>query len=117
MSKSIDYYLSKGFDRKTAEYFSNGRRKPVKVFSVEDNKLLITFDNDENRLFDVSPLIKDGTVYSALKDKTIFTHCYIDSNNSVCWDKNPDVNSEEVWSNKIDIGSDTCYLESVPVAK
>ncbi len=115
MSKSVDYYLSKGFDRKAAEYFSNGRRKPVKIIYGEDYKLLITFDNNENRLFDIAPFIKEGTVYSFLRDKTVFNRCYIDSNNSICWDKDSNIDSEKIWSNKIDIGSDTCYLNSVPV--
>ncbi|MGP1438997.1 MAG: hypothetical protein ACTTKH_08005, partial [Treponema sp.] len=79
--------------------------------------LLITFDNDEVRLLDISSLIKEGTVYYPLKNPSIFTKCYIDQNHSICWDKNQEIDSEKLWSNKIDIGSDTCYLESIEIQK
>ena len=117
MPESVEYYLSKGFDKKAAVYFSKGRRKPVKVVPQNCFNLLITFDNNEVRLLDISPLIKEGTVYYTLKNPSIFTKCYIDQNHSICWDKNQEIDSEKVWSNKIDIGSDTCYLESVEIQK
>lgn len=112
MAKSYDYYISKGFDSKAATYFSNGRRRPVKVIPQENKKLLITFDNSEERILDVSSYIKEGTVYYPLKDERLFNNCYIDSDCSICWDKNPDIDNNLDWSNKIDIGADTCYLES-----
>lgn len=117
MPKSVDYYLSKGFDKKAAVYFSNGRKKPVSLVPQKDYKLLITFDNNETRLLDVYPLIKENTVYYCLNDFDVFKRCYIDADNSICWDKDSTVNSEEVWSNKIDIGADTCYMESIETAQ
>ncbi|MDY2839314.1 MAG: DUF2442 domain-containing protein [Treponema sp.] len=115
MGQSYDYYISKGFDSKAAAYFSNGRRKPVKVVPQEQYKILIIFDNSEKRILDISRLIQKGTVYYPLHDKNIFKNCYIDSDYSLCWDKDPDVDSNIVWNNKIDIGSDTCYLDSEEV--
>lgn len=117
MPNTVDYYLSKGFDSKAAQYFAAGRRKPVAVVPKVGNQLLITFDNLENRILDMNPLIKEGTVYSILSNKSIFNKCYIDSEGSICWDKDPAVDSEQVWSNKIDIGADTCYLGSVEYKK
>ncbi len=115
MPQTVEYYLSKGFDEKAAEYFSKGRRKPIKVEPQDTFCLLITFDNFEKRLFDMSSLIKENTVYFVLNDKDLFKRCYIDSNNSICWDKDASVDSEKVWSNKIDLGADTCYMESKTV--
>ena len=115
MPNTVEYYLSKGFDAKAAAYFAKGRRKPVSVIPQESLQLLITFDNAEKRLFNMEPFVKDGTVYSILKNKSVFDRCYIDSNNSICWDKDPDIDSEKVWSNKIDLSADTCYLESEQV--
>ena len=115
MPKTVEYYLSKGFDSKAAEYFASGRRKPVSVIPQDLSKLLITFDNSEKRIFDMSPLIKDGTVYAILHNKAIFERCYIDENNSICWDKDPNIDSEKEWSNKIDLGADTIYLDSIAV--
>ena len=112
MPNTVDYYISKGFDNKTAEYFASGRKKPVNVVPQDSFRLIITFDNNEKRILDMSSYIKKGTVYYILHDKAIFDRCYIDSDGSICWDKDPAIDSEKVWSNKIDIGADNCYLES-----
>lgn len=112
MPNTVEYYISKGFDIKAAEYFASGRKKPINVVPQDSFQLIITFDNNERRVLDMRPYIQKETVYSILNDKTIFNRCYIDSDGSVCWDKNPNVDSEKVWSNKIDIGADNCYLES-----
>ena len=113
MANTYEYYLSKGFDEKAARYFSSGRRKPVKVTPQDNYKLWITFDNDEQRILDFSKYIIEGTVYNQLRNKEIFNNCYIDSDNSICWDKDSTIDSNVTWSNKIDIGADTCYLESI----
>lgn len=115
MPESIEYYLSKDFDKKAAIYFSKGRRKPIKVVPQDGFNLLITFDNDETRLLDISLLIKTGTIYYPLKNLSVFNKYYIDKNHSICWDKNQEIDSKKVWSNKIDIGADTCYLESIEI--
>ena len=62
---------------------------------------------------DFSKYIIEGTVYNQLRNKEIFNNCYIDSDNSICWDKDSTIDSNVTWSNKIDIGADTCYLESI----
>ena len=51
MAKSVEYYLSKGFDRKTAEYFAAGRKTITGVVPNDDFTLTISFDNGEKRLF------------------------------------------------------------------
>lgn len=76
MSESIQYYLSKDFDKKAAVYFSKGRRKPIKVVLQVCFNLLIIFDNDETRLLDISLLIKESTIYYPLKNPSIFMKCY-----------------------------------------
>ena len=50
MGKDIEYYLSKGFDRKMAEYFSNGRKIIVSVIANDDYTLILGFDNGEKRI-------------------------------------------------------------------
>ena len=49
MGKSAEYYLSKGYDPKAAEYFSAGRRRITKVVPNEDFTLTLTFDNGAPR--------------------------------------------------------------------
>lgn len=107
------YHLSKGFDQKAAEYYASGRRKIAAVVPHDDFTLTLTFDDGERRLYDMKPFLKDGTVFKPLKDKTVFRRVYLDENGAVSWDKDPSVDSSKVWSNKIDLCPDTCYMDSV----
>ncbi len=43
----------------------------VKVKPLKDFKLLLTFENDENRIFDVSPYLEIGR-YAELKNVSLF---------------------------------------------
>lgn len=110
-----DYYISKGFDHKTAEYFANGRRTITKVIPTDDFTLIISFDNGEKKLYDLSPFLKPSNIFAPLMDINIFKRVYIDDNNCPSWDIDPNVDSNVVWNNKIDISSDTCYLDSIPI--
>lgn len=114
MPKTVDYYLSRGFDRTTAEYFAAGRKKAVGVRANDDFTLLIDFDNGERRILDVRPLCEQGTVFARLRSLELFRRVYIDEVHSVAWDIDENVDSREVWNNKIDLCSDTCYLDSRP---
>ena len=111
----IEHYISKGCDRRTAEYFSAGRRTIVKATPADDFTLLLEFDNGERRRFDMKPDIQPGTVFAFLADPANFMRAYLDEDHCVCWDKDPAVDSRKVWSNKVDISPDTCYMDGVPV--
>lgn len=115
MTRTIDYYLSKGFDQKTAEYFAGGRKKIVGIVANNDFTLTIRFDNGEQRLYDVVPLLKENTVFEFLNDIENFRRAYVDDQHCIAWDINPDIDSNKVWNNKVDICSDECYMNSVPV--
>jgi len=114
MTKSISYYRSKGFDDKTSAYFASGRKRVVSVSANTDFTLVLKFDNGETRIFDASALITPGSVFAFLSDFTAFRRVYVDENGAVAWDKDPAVDSKSVWSNRVDISSDTCYLDSIP---
>ncbi len=43
---------------------------------------------------------------------SIFRRVYIDDCGCVAWDKDPTVDSNVVWNNKIDLCPDSCYLDS-----
>ena len=43
-----------------------------------------------------------------------FKRVYLDDNNCVSWDKNPQIDSEIEWNNKVDLSSDVCYVDSRP---
>lgn len=115
MPNTIDQYLSKGMDRKTAEYYAGGRHRPVSVIPNADYTLTIVFDNGERRLFNARPLIRTGTVFESLAEWENYCRVYIDDTHAIAWDIDPTIDSSKVWNNKVDICPDTCYLDSTPL--
>jgi len=115
MNKDINYYLSKGFDKKAAEYYVSGRKKIVSVTPNLDLTLTIIFDNDEIRLYDCKPFFINDTVFAPLKLYENFKRVYLDDFNCVSWDIDPEIDSNIVWENKIDLCPDTCYIDSIPI--
>ena len=117
MSKSAEYYLSKGFDRPTALYLASGRKRIVAVKANPDDTLTLDFDNGERRLYDCRYLFHEGSVFMKLKRHDRFQHVYLDDTHAVSWDIDPAIDSNVVWSNKLDLCPDTCYIDSVPIHK
>lgn len=115
MEKTIEYYLSKGLDMKTAEYYASGRKKIIDVVANDNFTLTLSFDNGEKRIYDVAPLLEKGTVFETFLNLEDFKRVYIDDTNCVSWDINPEIDSQIVWNNKVDISSDSCYIDSIPV--
>lgn len=115
MPNSVEYYLSLGCGQAEAEYFASGRKKIVAVRPNEDFTLTLDFDNGERRIYDCKPLLEKGTVFEPFMDYDNFKRVYLDDEHSVAWDIDPSVNSKEVWSNRVDICPDSCYIDSVPV--
>ncbi|MDO5398957.1 MAG: DUF2442 domain-containing protein [bacterium] len=116
MRESIEYYLSKGFDKSMAEYFANGRKTITSVEPQSDYILLLTFDNGEKRLYDMKPVIRKGSVFEKISDIKDFNRVYIDDTHCVAWDIDPGIDSSIVWNNKIDLCPDCCYVDSVPLS-
>ena len=83
MGKSVEFYLSKGYDQKMAEYFAAGRKRITKVVPEENFTLLLTFDNGETRLYDVRPLLETGTVFAPFREWKHFRRVYLDENDCV----------------------------------
>ena len=116
MGKSVDYYLSRGCDQKMAEYFAAGRRRITGVVPNDDYTLTLTFDNGEKRLYNAAPLLQAGTVFAPFRELENFRRVYLDESNCVSWDIDPMVDSSVVWSNKVDLCPDSCYVDSVPLS-
>ena len=113
--RKVQSYLSKGFDRKTAEYFAGGRKRIVSVVANDDFSLRLRFDNGEVRTFNCKPIFEVGTVFAPFRELSNFKRVYLDDCDCVSWDIDPNVDSNEVWSNKVDLCPDSCYMQSVPV--
>lgn len=115
MANNVDFYLSKGLDRKTAEYFANGKKKIVNVVPNDNFTLILSFDNGEKRIYDMQPLLKVNTVFEKIMNIDDFKRVYLDDMHCVSWDIDPNVDSNIVWNNKIDLCPDSCYIDSVPL--
>lgn len=117
MPNTVEYYLSQGFDRPMAEYFASGRKKLVAVTPQKDFSLLLTYENGEKRVLDMKSTLERGGVFTPLREYDNFKRVYIDDCNSVSWDIDPNVDSNVVWNNKVDICPDSCYIDSVPLSE
>lgn len=115
MPNTVEFYLSKGFDKAMAEYYASGRRKITSVKPNEDFTLLLNFDNGEQRIFDVKPLLEKGGVFIPFREYSNFSRVYLDDCNAVSWDIDPNVDSDIVWNNKVDLSPDSCYVDSTPI--
>lgn len=70
------------------------------VKTLNEYKLLLTFENGEVRLFDMSPYLEKG-IFRELKDLSLF--------------KSARVSFDTVeWENEADIDPETLYEDSVP---
>ena len=74
---------------------------PVEVKPLEHYKLLITFDNMEQRLFDVSPYLNDD-FFAPLRNQTIFNSVKI-SPVSIEWLGGIDMCPDELYYNSVKI--------------
>ena len=77
------------------------RPKAVKVVPLENYKLLITFDNEETRIYNVEPLIS-GEWFGQLRDPAFFKSVHI-------------AGLSVEWADGQDICPDDLYYSSVPV--
>lgn len=114
MPHPVEYYLSKGYDLPAAEYYASGRKQLIAVSPNADFTLTLTFTGGERRTLDMKPLLKAGTVFEPFLAWENFRRVYLDTQHCVCWDIDPSLDSETVWSNKVDLCPDACYLDSVP---
>ena len=113
MKGTVDYYLAKGYDRLAAEYFAGGTKRLTGVKANSDFTLLLTYEEREERIYDCKPLLDQGGVYVHLWKYENFARVFIEYG-AVCWDIDPNVDSNEVWNNRIDLCPDSCYIDSIP---
>jgi hypothetical protein len=75
----------------------------IGIKAVEPQKdyvLLLTFENGEQRMFDMKPYLDFGPVFKALKDPDVFKTARV-SFRTVAWDNNADIDPEILYSNSI----------------
>ncbi len=96
MPNTVDYYLSKGFDRPMAEYFARGRKRLAAVAPQRDFTLLLTYEDGEQRVYDMKPLLEKGGVFAQFRDYEEFKRVYLDDCHVVSWDIDPTVDSDVI---------------------
>ncbi len=84
------------------EYFEDGPKKIIKVIPRDDYSLIIYFENNEVRVYDMSDDLYG--VFEILKDKNKFN----------AWDIDKSIDSNIHWNNRIDLCKDAVYINSVP---
>ena len=114
MENNTNFYLSKGFSSKTAEYFASGRKQILSATPNKDFTLTLTFDSGEIRLYDMKPLIRSQTVFSFLEDYQCFSQVYLDEYHAVSWKRPLSGPDDPGPSSKIDLCPDQCYTDSIP---
>lgn len=116
MQRDVAWYISKGLERPWAEYYTNGRRRAVRVVPLPHRVIEILFDNGQVVRYDRAHLIEPKTVFSPLEDDKVFERVRVTEGGSIGWDINPNVDSSHDWSNLIDISADTCYVEGTKLS-
>ena len=101
-------------DKEVKQYFENPR-KIKKVYADESFNLYLTFDNDEERIYNMKNDLEG--VFSVLKDVKKFKSVFIDEFGNVAWDIDDTVDSKKNWKNRIDICKDALYMDSIAVSK
>ena len=75
----------------------------IKAVEPKENyMLLLTFENDEQRLFDMKPYLDFGTVFRALKSPELFNTAHVFAD-TVGWNNNADLDPEMLYSNSLTI--------------
>ena len=77
------------------------RPTAVKVIPLENYKLMVYFDNQEVKEFDVQPCIM-GEWYERLKDPSYFRAVMVDGY-TVCWPEEQDLCPDELYELSIPV--------------
>ena len=72
------------------------------VKPLDGYKLLLTFENGEERIFDMKPYLEKG-IFKELKDKSLFNSVKI-SYDSIEWENEADIDPEMVYEDSVPYG-------------
>ena len=68
------------------------------VVPQDDYQLMLTFENNEKRIFDMKPFLNAGPMYKALSDPVIFKTARV-CFKTVVWVNNADIDPEILYPN------------------
>nr|VFK26070.1 MAG: Protein of unknown function (DUF2442) [Candidatus Kentron sp. MB]VFK31339.1 MAG: Protein of unknown function (DUF2442) [Candidatus Kentron sp. MB]VFK75446.1 MAG: Protein of unknown function (DUF2442) [Candidatus Kentron sp. MB] len=65
---------------------------------LDDHTLIVVFDNDDKRKYDIQPLLSKG-MFEPLKNPTFFKAFRIDNGGyGITWNENIDLSEYELWN-------------------
>ena len=71
--------------------------KVKSALAIDDHTLLVEFDNDEKRKYDVTPLLKND-MFSPLRNPVFFKSVQVERGGyAVVWDSAIDISEYELW--------------------
>ena len=71
--------------------------KVKSALAIDDHTLLVEFDNDEKRKYDVTPLLKKD-MFSPLRNPAFFKSVQVEQGGyAVVWDSAIDISEYELW--------------------
>ena len=70
---------------------------------LEDYKLLLTFDNNEKRIFNMTPYLGKG-IFTELKDLKTFSSVRVDFD-SISWSNGADLDPEILYEDSLPLNS------------
>ena len=116
MTRDVAYYLSKGFDQPMAEYFASGRKRIVAVTPNDDFTLTLDFDNGGDADFGLQAHPGGGA-------RCLPPSCGLRRSAGSTWTATTvwpgtstrPVNSEVVWSNKVDLSPTVAMRTAFPL--
>jgi hypothetical protein len=76
--------------------------------AIDNRHLIVEFDNDELRRYDITPLL-DREMFAPLKDFAFFKNVQVEPGGyAVYWNSEIDISEWEVWRNGSEIEHSTC---------
>ncbi|MGL5329486.1 MAG: hypothetical protein ACRDD7_09460 [Peptostreptococcaceae bacterium] len=88
--------------------------KVIKAIARDDHTIDIVFSNGANKKYDCKHLLNKGQ-FKILQDISKFKNIIIDDLGGIGWDIDNNIDSDIVWSNRIDICKDVLYSESINI--
>lgn len=106
--------MSNSLISKELKDYNKCTKKILRVTPKDDYSLILLFDNNELRIYDMAD--KLFGVFEILKDIEKFSQVFIDEFGNIAWDKDNSIDSNVIWNNRIDICKDSIYLNSIPIS-
>ncbi len=73
--------------------------KIITAKAIDDHTLIIEFDNQQKRKYDITPLL-EKKIFAVLKNPALFKAVHVEQGGyAVAWDGNIDISEYELWSN------------------